>query len=163
MIRHILDTEELMEGLPPRLLGLTGKLKTKQGRLGDPRDTIRATGKGIQVIEQDADHFAKTQCHYGQIVAPQTQDRESQQETERGGQQAGQRQRLPEAETKIVIEQGITIGSDGIETHKAQIQQPRQPHLHIEAQPQDHIDEGERSQIHHTTAGHKGQNDQRQQ
>ncbi len=70
MVCHILDAEELMEGLTP-LVRLARKLQTEQGRLRNTGDTIGPTGDGVEVVQQDADHLAKAEGDDRQIVPAQ--------------------------------------------------------------------------------------------
>ena len=163
MVRVVGDAEELVEGLEAPVLDGTVELQAAQGRLGNAGDPVRAAGQRGHVVEQDADDLAKAQGDDGQIVPPQPQHREAEQEAEGGRHQAGDGQALPEAQAEVGIEQGVAVGADRVEADVTEIQQAGEAHHHVQAQAQHDVDEGQGGQIDGTARGHEGPADRKQQ
>ncbi len=65
----------------------------------------------------------------------------------------------PEAEAEVVIQQGITVCTDGIECHVAQVEEARKTDDDVQAETQHHIDQGSRHDVRLVAGEEKGEGD----
>jgi hypothetical protein len=124
--------------------------------LGIPEMPSGPPGQVIHIDEQEANDFTKAQGNNGQVVAAQAQYGETQQEAKQGRHTTRQRQRFPEAPACVVIEQGVGIGTYGIKTHKAQVQQAGKADHNVQPQAQHDVDQHQGGNVHLGTTTKKG-------
>ncbi|MNL64420.1 hypothetical protein D3C87_1886350 [compost metagenome] len=111
-------------------------------------DAVRAAGDLGIVQQQDAHDLTEPQRDNRQIIAAQAQHREPEQKTEECGDHTRQRQALPETQAVIMVQQCVSVSANRIETAVAQYQQTGQPHHHVQAQAQHHVDQRQRGDIY---------------
>ncbi|MNN29668.1 hypothetical protein D3C81_1432810 [compost metagenome] len=126
-------------------------LDAEHGRLRNARDAVRAAGQAGQVVQQQADDFTKAERDDGQVVAAQPQHRETEHEAEQRRHARSNRQALPEREPEVLVEQRVRIAAHCVEAHVAQVEQAGEAHHDVQAQAQDHVDQGERGHVHRAT------------
>ncbi|MNJ51014.1 hypothetical protein D3C77_463060 [compost metagenome] len=144
--RVVLQTKELVEGLHA-FGGLAFKGQAEKGGLLDVTDAVRTAGQTGEVTQEQADDLTETQGHDRQVVTAQAQYREAEQETEGRRHHAGDRQTDPEAPAKVVRQQGVAVGADGVEADIAQVEQASQTHHDVQAQAQQHVDQDQGSDV----------------
>lgn len=120
---------------------LEGELQPQGGR---PRYACYAAGpegEVVPVLQDEPDDLSKPQGDDGQVVAPEPQDREAEQQAEGGCQGTGQRKGKPEPQAEMVVHQGVEVCTHGIEGHIPQVQESGQPHHDVQAQAEHDIHE----------------------
>ena len=134
------DAEELVEGgLALRRAALERQPK-KLGR-GMSEMPFGPPVTVVPVEQDDADDLAEAERHDREIVAAQPQHRKAQQDAERGGEQAGQRQADPEAEAEVVREQRVGVGADRVERDVAEVEQAGEADHDVQAPAEHHVDQ----------------------
>ncbi len=109
------------------------------GDLGDPLGPLR---EAAPVLQHQPDDLAEAQRDDGQVVAPQPQHREAEQHAEERPQQAAQRQRDPEGNPVVQVQQHIGVSADRVEGHVAQVEQAGQADDDVQPQAEHHVDQG---------------------
>src|SRR5208282_4116031 len=103
-------------------------------------DALRAVSdinRRIEIIEEDADNFAETECDNRQIIATQAQCRCAEQRAEPASDQCSRRQQQPWRQMQPEVRRGeqcITIGADREERDVAEIEQPGETNYDVEAE-----------------------------
>ena len=156
MARVVGDVEKLVKGV----VAPAFEFQPEQRRLGNAGDAVGAAGQLGHVVEQNPDDLAKAQGDDGQIITPQPQHRKAEQKAEQRRHAARNQQAGPEIQPQVGIEQRIAVSAHRIKGDVTQIQQPGQPHHHVQPQPQHHVNQGQGRQIHGTARAHEGPDQQ---
>ncbi len=109
---------------------------------GDIGDTARAFGEFTPVFQDQPDDLTKPEGDDGEIIAAQTQDRKTEEDTEEGCQPSADGQHRPEAELEMMVQQGIGIGAHRIKSDIAQIEQTGHADHDIQTKTQHYIHQG---------------------
>ena len=98
-LRRRVDAEETGERA-----GAAGhaECEAEQGGVGNVVDAVRAAGERHPVGDDQADDLAEGQGDDGEIVAAQAQHGKAEEDAPGGGQDAAERQAVPEAQAEIL-------------------------------------------------------------
>ena len=149
------QAKELVKGLRPLYAAAPRHLHAQHGGLGDARDAVRPARPIRQVDQQQADDFPKPQGDNRQVIPAQAQHRKAQQKAKQRRHCARQRQRLPKAPARPVVEQGVGISAHGVKAHKAQIQQTGKAHHNVQAERQHDVNQRQGGNIDRVTPSDK--------
>jgi len=105
---------------------MPSSMPKKPGR-GNIRYAARPEGEAVPVLQDEAGDFAKAQSYDGQVVAAQPQDRESQQDAEKGAMRAPTGRALQKPIPKWWLRRAISISAGGVKSHVAQVEHPASP------------------------------------
>ncbi len=140
------EAEELVER-GHALRRVRGEGHAEEGRPRDAGDAVRPVRHLVPVEQDDADDLAEAERDDRQVVAAQPQHRKAEREPETGGEGAGHRQALPEAEAEMRRYQRVAVGADRVEGDVAEVEQPGEADHDVEAPAQHHVSEHEDAEI----------------
>ena len=110
---RVFQPEKLVEGLRP-LRRISFEFEPEKAWPRNPGYAVRPLGQRNPVKQDHPDHLAKAEGHDGKVVSPQPQDGKAQNNAEKPGKQARERQTYPETEIEIAREKRIGIRTDRV-------------------------------------------------
>ena len=117
------------------------QIYSKQGRSRNVCYTAGSERKFIPVFQNNTYDLAESQRNDGKVISSKPEHGKTQQYSKNSAQGASYGKRYPEAESEVVIQQGVGISTHRVKGDISQVKKTRKAHDNVKAKPKHNIDQ----------------------